>query len=602
MDLHLAQGGLGRYCLAMRLLLLFISMGLAFAQAPGNDRRNTDVPNTDTHFPAPPERTLAEWNARRDSLREQVLFAAGLAPAFEKTDLRAQVFGELKRDGYSVSKVLLETLPGYYLGGNLFRPEGAGPFPVVLKPHGHWTYGRLENQPLNSTQTLAVNLALRGMVVFAYDMAGYNDTLQTPHRFSGKAEELWGFGPLPLQTWNSVRAVDFVESLPYVDKSRIGATGASGGGTQTFILSAVDERIAAAAPVNMVSAIMQGGCVCENAPGLRVGASNVEIAALTAPRPMLLVAATGDWTKNVPREEYPAIRQIYDLFGKSELVSSEQFDAPHNYNQESREAVYRFLSRNLLGKGEDGAEKKAAIEQPPDLLALYGRPLPANALDYDGVFAYWKEASRRRAAGLAPDEKRSLLRLSIKASRPDSVRHALTGDRVVLTRPESGDRIPGRWLPGKGTPVLVVHPGGAAEALKAEPALTARREGRPVLAIDAFQTGEATASRDRSHKHFLTFNLTDDANRVQDVLTAVAFLQGQTQGPVEVTGLQDGAIWALFAAALSPDGFVLRDGGLKFGGTDAEFLERFFVPGIQRAGGLEAALELTARIRRGGTN
>src|SRR2546430_14005818 len=101
-----------------------------------------------------------------------------------------------------------------------------------------------------------------------------------------------------LQTWNSIRALDFLESLPDVDRKRLACTGESGGGTQTFMLGAVDDRLAAQVPVVMVSHTMQGGCSCENAPGLRVEYSNMEIAAVPAPRPQILVAATGDWTTN----------------------------------------------------------------------------------------------------------------------------------------------------------------------------------------------------------------------------------------------------------------------------------------------------------------
>ena len=97
-----------------------------------------------------------------------------------------------------------------------------------------------------------------------------------------------------LQTWNSVRALDFLASLPDVDKQRLACTGESGGGTQTFMLGAVDDRLAVQAPIVMVSHTMQGGCSCENAPGLRVEYSNMEIAAVPAPRPQILVAATND--------------------------------------------------------------------------------------------------------------------------------------------------------------------------------------------------------------------------------------------------------------------------------------------------------------------
>src|ERR1035438_5836151 len=95
----------------------------------------------------------------------------------------------------------------------------------------------------------------------------------------------------------------------------------------------VRAAVRAAAPVNMVSFIMQGGCQCENAPGLRIGTSNVEIAAMMAPRPMLLVSATGDWTRNVPREEYPAIRSIYELYKQPDNVTGVQIGLPPGWRR-----------------------------------------------------------------------------------------------------------------------------------------------------------------------------------------------------------------------------------------------------------------------------
>ena len=160
----------------------------------------------------------------------------------------------------------------------------------------------------------AINLARQGYVVFAYDMVGYNDTIQTPHIFGNPREQLWGFGPLGLQLWNSIRAVDFVSSLPDVDAARLGATAASGGATQIFLLTAVDDRIKVAVPVNMVSAIMQGGSPCENAPGLRFDTFNVDFARMIAPRPLLMVSASGDWTHNNLVEEVPAVKRTYELY------------------------------------------------------------------------------------------------------------------------------------------------------------------------------------------------------------------------------------------------------------------------------------------------
>ena len=138
-----------------------------------------------------------------------------------KNDLHPQIFGRIENKTYSIEKVLLETLPGYYLGGNLYRPlkpAPAGGFPAIVSPHGHWNYGRLEHTVLASVPARCINLAQQGYVVFCYDMVGYNDTIQTPHDFGNPAEQLWDFGPLSLQLWNSIRVVDFLQSLPGVDR------------------------------------------------------------------------------------------------------------------------------------------------------------------------------------------------------------------------------------------------------------------------------------------------------------------------------------------------------------------------------------------------
>ncbi|MCW5982905.1 MAG: acetylxylan esterase [Bryobacteraceae bacterium] len=575
---------------------LLLALSLA-AQVPERDARNTDIPNTDTHFSPRAYPTRAAWEAKKAQLRRQILFAAGLYPLPDKDPLQSTVFGRLERDGYSIEKVYLETLPGFYLGGNLYRPLGqTGPFPAVAKAHGHWAYGRLEEQPLASAHTLAVNLARSGYVVFSYDMLGNNDTLQTPHVFGGPVEQLWSFSPFGLQLWNSIRVIDFLESLPAVDPNRIAVTGASGGGTQTFSVAAVDDRVRYAAPVNMVSAIMQGGCRCENAAGLRIDTFNVEFAAMMAPRPLLLVSSTQDWTRNTPSEEFPAVREIYALYDAAVQVETVQIDAPHNYNRESREAVYRFLAKHAQGRQDAAsiAESEAPVERLQDLLVFHARPLPPNALDYAGLFDQWKRASQRQSSATSdPAAIRERLQLAIKAEWPGKVASSSQDRKIRLSRPGAGDSVPALWFPGNGAPVLVAHPEGAQAAANLPKVREWLAAKRPVLLIDAFQTGSAAAPRDRAHEHFLTFNLTDDANRVQDILTALSFLNAARKTRIELAGFDKAAVWALFAAAIAPVEVDLAADLAAFRGADDDFVRQFFIPGIQRAGGLAAALKLT---------
>lgn len=566
------------------------------AQIPAQDARNTDIPNTDTHFAARTYKTLAEWEARKAVLRRQILSAAGLYPLWPKNPLHPQIFGRIENRDYSIEKVLLETLPGYYLAGNLYRPLRPAPatgFPAVVSPHGHWNYGRLENSAVASVPARAINLARQGYIVFAYDMVGYNDSIQTPHDFGDTpAEELWAFGPFGLQLWNSVRAVDFLESLPEVDRSRIGATGASGGATQTLMLQAVDDRVRYSAPANMVSFIMQGGGLCENAPNLRLGTTTVEIACMMAPRPMLMTAATGDWTRNMLREEYPAVRAVYELYGKGENVETLLLDAPHNYNQPNREAMYAFFGKHALGDTDPSKfkERSIRVEKLQDMLVLHNRRLPDNAISFSQLFDEWK-----RMAQTQTESPRERLAAALAADWPAQVLSRIDGDRIVLGRPGAGDRIPGIWLKGSNPPALVVHADGAEAARRTPEVARLLASGRGVLMIDAFQTGQAAAPRDRSHKMFLAFNKSDDANRVQDILTALAWLRVPD---ATLIGLGNAAVWCRFAAAVAPSRIDLHADPGGFSGSDKDFTGRFFVPGIQRAGGLKS-VELALRAGPG---
>jgi hypothetical protein len=566
---------------------------VARAQIPAQDARNTDLPNTDTHFKPVVYRDLAAWQARREHLRRQILAAAGLMPLFPKSDLHARVFGRITHSDYTVEKVLMETLPGYYLGGNLYRPAKATPaggFPAVISPHGHWTYGRLENTRIASVPARCISLARQGYVVFTYDMVGYVDTQQTPHEFGDKpVEELWGFGPFGLQLWNSIRSVDFLESLPDVNRHKIGATGASGGATQTMMIDAVDDRIQYAAPANMVSFIMQGGSLCENAPNLRLGTNNVEIASMMAPKPMLMTAATEDWTRHMMREEYPAVRATYNLYGRPGNVEALLLDAPHNYNQENREAMYAFFGKHVLGIADASklVEQYYDAEPLENVLVLHGRTLPENALSFEQIFAEWVRMAQSQTG-----DERERLTYALGAEWPKAVASRRNGEHIWLGRPGRGDRIPGIWMEGKGTPALVVDAEGADAARRRPEVAELLRAGRPVLMIDAFQTGSATAPRDRNVKMFLTFNQTDDASRVQDILTALAWLRTPH---TTLMGTGKAAVWCTFAAAVAGEPVNLEVDLGQFTGTDQDFIDHFFVPGIQRAGGLRAALALVHR-------
>jgi hypothetical protein len=500
----------------------------------------------------------AEWQRRAAWLREHILASSGLLPMPEKTPLRPQVFDEQKHEGYSVAKVYFESLPGFFVTGNLYVPSGPGPFPAVLLPHGHWSYGRLENAEISSIPGSAISLARQGFVAFTYDMIGYNDSRQLTHTFGGRRESLWGLSLGGLQLWNSIRSLDFLQSRSDVDPQRIGCAGASGGGTQTFLLAAVDERVKVSVPVNMISLHMQGGCLCENPPGLRLDTNNVELAAATAPRPMLMISATGDWTAETPQLEYPEMRRLYALAGAEDNVQTVQVRADHNYNRETREALYAWMARWLKGAPADvRVEEQPFHPDPlPALLVFHQRPLPDGAVSAEQLTASWIAAARSQWSNTDPQILRAALR------------HALA--------PE----IPAAPPPGRSPRVVVL----ATEDPRLEPAL--KRAGFAVRRV-AFTPQDAAAAA--KIEHFETYNRTPASQRVADI----ARVLGENPRSALVAD-GDAALAGLLALSIASADRAVLDVGQFDTSSDTAYLERLYIPGLLRAGGLQTAVSMSA--------
>jgi hypothetical protein len=272
--------------------------------------------------------------------------------------------------------------------------------------------------------------------------------------------------------------------------------------------------------------------------------------------------------------EYPAVRSIYELYDRVADLETIQIDAIHNYNQPSREAVYQFFGERMLGKSGDFSEARFQVEKPQDLLALHGRALPANALTFEQIFAQWIAAAKKQSEAVT-DRKtlRGRLALALASEWPAKVLSVRDGDRIVLSREGRGDRVEGlSGLEAGRQATLLVDPDGSGSP------------GKGVLLI----RGDVPR-RDQSVKHFLAFNQSDDAWRVQDIVTALRFLEQSGYSEIRLVGRGRGAIWAQFAAAVAEIPVSLEANLGGFAGADEDFLNSFFVPGIQRAGGLRAA-------------
>lgn len=305
------------------------------------------------------------WEQRTETIRATILAGAHLAPLPERTPLHPIFANRRVRDSYSVEDVAFESVPGFYVFGNLYRPLRAsakGPVPAILVAHGHFKQKGWYARTRPENQLLCATLAQMGAVVFTYDMVGYGDSTQLPHNTRNV---------LQIQLWDSIRALDFLESLPEVDPRRIGVTGASGGASQIILLAAVDPRVKASMPVVMVSSSYSGHELCED--GMKVrdvpgpeDTNNAEIAAVVAPRPLMIVSDGKDWTKHFPEEDFPYIQRIYELYHAIGRVHNRHLpEELHDYGPAKRRIAYRFFSRSLR-LGWPAEKETAPIESQAD--------------------------------------------------------------------------------------------------------------------------------------------------------------------------------------------------------------------------------------------
>ncbi|MPZ18923.1 MAG: hypothetical protein GEV06_13560 [Luteitalea sp.] len=609
------------------------------------------------HFEAriPEVADRQQWEARKKELRELVLNSTGLWPPLPKTPLRPKMFDEKQGDGFRVAKVYFESVPGFLVTGNLYRPaSGNGPFPAVITPHGHWPYGRLTNSESGNIPGRSIDLARMGFIVFAIDMIGYNDSLQLPHDSSKSRAQLNADVPLPyeprlfradfdfpeaelyglslagLQLWNAVRAVDFLVSLPDVDPRRIGVTGASGGATQSLLLMAVDDRIQVAAPVNIIGATKHPGCRCENAPGLWRDMSTIELAATFAPKPLLLPSATEDpWTHRFPERELPIVKKYYALYGAEDHVANVHVTAGHNYNAETRAAVYAWFARHLKSPH---AAITAPVPVAPELKALGDlrlfpeHILPEHALSGQDVIENWIAQSEKDLHAALPGSPADLPAfvstfgarlaqvLGVEAQPSVDIRpltETTTGrlryERFVTGRSGRDEAVQIDVLSAdrssRGTLVLVrsheleglVTPDGTPAAY----ATALVSQGYRLVTIGGYASGELQIPRKDwealSWPH--VYNRDHRLNGIQDVVTGLAFARKRwPDARLTLVGLGRYGLLTAFGAAISgvADRVIVDLAG-RDPGLDSELLELLPVGSLRRVGDLRTATLLLVR-------
>ena len=659
--------------------------------ALAEDVRLQPLKDLDGYFPFTPPATLDAWNDRAAHVRRRILVSQGLWPMPAKTPLNPSILGTIVKGpdakgnegtgGYTVSNVSFESAPGLFVTGNLYRPLGLKDnqkVPAVLFAHGHWQNARHSDQDAAATrkeiaageerfeeggrsrfQSLCVQLARMGCVVWQWDMLSDSDAIQFSrqivHGFAKQRPEMntkerWGlYSPqaeshlqsiMGLQTLNGIRGVDFVLSLPEVDSNRIAITGASGGGTQTMLVAAVDDRVTLSAPMVMVSTSMQGGCTCENASLLRVGTGNVEFAALFAPKPQIMNTAD-DWTREFATKGFPELQALYLLAGARDHVALKRGEHfPHNYNAITRSAFYTFINRHFgLGSAEPVIERDYEIIEPAKL-HVWNEEHPAPAAadpEFERTLLEQLTIDSTAALQVAAATKEGLLTVLAPAWATVIARTADSSGDVTWemdAKSEAGgvvrmvgklvntthhEEIPVLWLHPKqwnGKVVVWLDDAGTkgveADGRPLPPIAEILKGGTTVVAADLFsppsdaEGGQRVVKNPREFAGYsFGYNSTLFAERTHDVLSVVHFLRtakiGDHPAPKSVAVVGLGSRGAIVAAARAVAGDEIDQAAIDTRGfrfkNVLDYRSPDFLPGAGKYLDLPGALAAAAPRR-----
>lgn len=679
---------LGQMAVGLAMTRIFSSPSSLVAE----EAFSTDVPlpkdlrfgklvDLNGYFPFRLPETKEAWQHRAEELRRQLLVANGLWPMPPRPPIDATVHGNVDRKEYTVERVYFESSPGLYVTGSLYKPKKIeGKAPAILCPHGHWQNGRFfdhgekvvqdeikkgaEKYPVGGRyplQARCMQLARMGCIVFHYDMLGYADSVPISqalaHGFKAQRPSMsslehWGLfsaqaelrllSVMGLQTFNSVRALDWVSSLPEVDTTRIGVTGASGGGTQTFMLTAVDDRPSAAFPAVMVSTAMQGGCTCENTSYLRVDTGNVEIAALTAPRPLGMSAAD-DWTRELETKGLPELKKLYALLGVPDNVEGKYYPFPHNYNYVSRAMMYEFFNKHFKLGWKSPIVEEDYIPLTRDELTVWNGSHPKPKMDEEAehkMLAHFASESDKQIAALTPKDRAGMgeFRKIVGGGWEVILGHAIPDGNDVsvdivregkidgasyrlgyLNNAPKGVSIPTIHLGIKMPPdrlVLWITPHGKKGLFNGSSIIPPVKKlldaGVHVVGLDLLEQGNSLPQDRSPDKSRSTENGRDAAcfvfgynyplfaQRVQDIVTGIARAKSKlgATGRVDIVGTDGAGPWVLAAGAITRDhvaSLAVSTNGFRFSQI-TNIRDPQLLPGAVKYGDLPALIGLCAPL------
>jgi dienelactone hydrolase len=323
-----------------------------------------------------------EFRAHQTELRKKVLECVGLRPLPERVPLKVHQSPPLDHPWCTLRRIYYQLWPGVYSSGLLFMPTKLpeSPAPAMLCPHGHWPGGNAHPE----VQRRCLNFARLGYVTFSPAQNHYEDL------YIGVSHQT-------LMIWSNMRALDYLQSLPKVDKSRIGAAGGSGGGLQTQMLAALDERVRAATVAGLTCDFREimfpdrHHCMCNHFPRVMQWTDHPEISALVLPRPLQFLTMN-DWTGKFRGENFPTVKELYASNGLADHVECQYYDTPHSYDREKRERTYWWMERWV--RGRDPKQPTAEPDETKTFPADKITGLTANVPENNG----FEEISRIYAA------------------------------------------------------------------------------------------------------------------------------------------------------------------------------------------------------------
>ena len=308
----------------------------------------------------------ASWEARRHLLKHEVRQRLGIDPLLAQCSTEAPTYSNVRRfDGYTVQNFRLKTVNGHTVCGSVYAPTGKGKHPLIICPNGHFANGRYGKVQ----QLRLATLARMGAICVDYDLWGWGESADEVGKEAHQTAEAH-----VMQALNGIVILNHMIKRKDVDTLRIGVNGGSGGGTQVVLLTVLDDRYTAANPVVSMSSWFDGGCPCESGMPIQLsggGTCNPELAAMFAPKPMMVVSDGGDWTSTTPELEYPYLQRIYGFYNATDKVSNIHLpNERHDFGDNKRNAVYRFfidtfgLNESKLDESKVTIEEESALKAP----------------------------------------------------------------------------------------------------------------------------------------------------------------------------------------------------------------------------------------------